>query len=338
MKDVMNDDKKQQLMKLLGIADIATADKVVQYAELVKNPSPDYKKNAAKLMDALKASNYIIAKELNERIASIISAVASAYQEHGFGASEAETDQLNKYYILIAHELEQLYSRNDELKNIEVTPAWKYISIIEGDEWQINQYVYQEHNDAGYQHIAQVKKLCIIAGAVEPLKSPKFLQQLKLIEEADKAISDYRDKIDTITNKKKADSKDWFIPVYRLTYNLDGSILINDVLKLKSAHAGSASDKLMEQAIKNDGVVFTPDIGKTARNISTILSSKGFSGTLRQLFFPKVSNDKGVLFRSTITRETADKERIDTMEFDLKLEKLGAEVKHQGISLDEIPF
>ena len=46
MKDVMNDDKKQQLMKLLGIADIATADKVVQYAELVKNPSPDYKKQS----------------------------------------------------------------------------------------------------------------------------------------------------------------------------------------------------------------------------------------------------------------------------------------------------
>lgn len=36
-----------------------------------------------------------------------------------------------------------------------------------------------------------------------------------------------------------------------LTYKQDGTVLINDVLRLKKVHAGSISEHLLEQCIKN---------------------------------------------------------------------------------------
>lgn len=117
------------------------------------------------------------------------------------------------------------------------------------------------------------------------------------------------------------------IPSYFLDYKLDGCILINDVFRLKKAHAGSSTEKLLEQALKRPNELFRPDIGQTSRNLSTILSSAGFTKELRQLFFPTVSSSKGVVFRPTVSRKEADDEGIDTTALDAKLVAFGAETE-----------
>jgi hypothetical protein len=58
-----------------------------------------------------------------------------------------------------------------------------------------------------------------------------------------------------------------------------------------------------------------------------VLSSAGFTATLRDLFFPTVSKSKGIVFRDTVTRKQADDENIDTIELDLKLKELGASIE-----------
>jgi hypothetical protein len=56
------------------------------------------------------------------------------------------------------------------------------------------------------------------------------------------------------------------------------------------------------------------------------LSSAGFTPTLRELFFPTVSDDKGIIFRAKVTREVVLDEKIDVYELDAKLHKAGAKV------------
>jgi len=334
----MNDKLKPELMKLLGITDEKVADKVLYYAKLVNDGATTMlvnsgqKQEAKKLLDDLKANDFAVAKALNERTVSIIDMVASAYQSSSFEAMSIDVQKLNKCYVLIVNELKKIYARNEQLADISFSPAWKHFEIIEGDEWEINQYIYQNQNDAGQQHNAQVNKLCIISG----VETPKYTPSLKqIIEDTDEVISAYRTELKELKRKNATNERNWHIPDYKLTYSLDGTILVNGVLKLKKVHAGSAPDKLMEQATKQPNAVFKPELGQTARNLSTTLSSMGFSGTLRALFFPSVSKDKGILFRPSISRATADSERLDTTDLDLQLKELGANTKLNPM---DIPF
>jgi hypothetical protein len=80
----------------------------------------------------------------------------------------------------------------------------------------------------------------------------------------------------------------------------------------------------MEQAIKNPNKPFVPKIGQTARNLSTVISSAGFTPTLRDIFFPIVSEDKGIIFRPRVTFNEVLAEHIDTTELDKTLVKSGA--------------
>lgn len=73
----------------------------------------------------------------------------------------------------------------------------------------------------------------------------------------------------------------------------------------------------------NPNTKFKPILGKTSRNISTIISSAGFTPVLRDLFFPTVSNDE-IVFRPWVSREEADRENIDTEVLDNQLRDLGA--------------
>lgn len=336
MKD---DDVKPKLMKLLGISDEKIADKVLHYANLINDGTTtnlvntDKKKNAQDLLDTLRANNFALAKELNVRAEKIIDMIASAYQYNSFEVTGIDTTQLNKCYVLLVNELEKLYSNNKELSAIEPNPAWQSFGIIEGAEWEINQYVYEYRNDTGQSHIAQINRLCIIAGTDKPKVLTDNLK--KILQDADTAISDYKTKLDEEKKKTASSDRNWFIPEYKVTYGLDGTILVNGVLKLKKVHAGSVPDKLMEQVTKSPNKVTKLDLGKTTRNLSTVLSSMGFTGTIRQLFFPSVSKDKGVLFRPEVSDKTAKDERIDTTELDTKLKKLGASTR---LKTTEIPF
>jgi hypothetical protein len=266
------------------------------------------------------ANDYAIAKALNSIAGQMILCVVMA---DVVGLPEdQDIKDLNRAYILLIDELQRLYDNNSALSEIKPEPIWKRFDVLKTSSWEINQYLEDADNDPGNAHIARVEKLCIIAGKDMPDYSP---EQKKLVEHTESVIMNYLKMIE-IVNKERLDKQnnDWQIPSYSLTYKPDGTILINNVLKLKKVHAGSTTERLLEQAVNSSGTLFKPDLGQTSRNLSTVLSSAGFTTTLRQLFFPTVSNSKGIVFRPTVTREQADDDNIITTELDLKLKELGA--------------
>jgi hypothetical protein len=214
-----------------------------------------------------------------------------------------------------------VYDGNLTLSEIKPEPVWRRFDVLKTSSWDITQYLENPDNDAGNAHNARVEKLCIITGKGSPDYTP---EQNQLLENTDKVLAPYLEMISS-TNTEKLNKKydNWHIPEYTLTYKPDGTIIVNEVLKLKKIHAGSTTERLLEQAIKNPNMLFKPDLGQTSRNLSTILNSAGFTKELRDLFFPTVSNSKGVVFRPIVTRDQAIIENINTIELDLKLRELG---------------
>ena len=261
------------------------------------------------------ANDYAVAYAMNRQVYSTIVAI---YLGDTAGVSEFhEIPDLNRAYILLVNELEKIYARNPELQAINPESFWKRFDVLKNHTEEIVDYV-NDTEDWGHEHNARVEKLCIIAGVDDPTYSP---EQQELMNNLDT----YTKKYATLGKKKWEDrDNNRQIPSYNLTYELDGSILINKVYRLKKAHAGSSTERLLEQALKSPNKLFKPDIGQTSRNLSTVLSSAGFTKELRQLFFPTISNSKGIVFRPTISRQQADEEKIDTSELDAKLHALGA--------------
>jgi hypothetical protein len=261
------------------------------------------------------ANDYAVAYAMNRQVYSTIVAI---YLGDTAGVSEFhEIPDLNRAYILLVNELEKIYARNPELQAINPESFWKRFDVLKNHTEEIVDYV-NDTEDWGHEHNARVEKLCIIAGVDDPANTP---EQQELINNLDTYTKKY-----ATLGKKKWEDRDNSrqIPSYSLTYELDGSILINKVYRLKKAHAGSSTERLLEQALKSPKKLFKPDIGQTSRNLSTVLSSAGFTKELRQLFFPTISNSKGIVFRPTISRQQADEEQIDTSELDAKLHALGA--------------
>lgn len=260
------------------------------------------------------ANDYAVANAMNRQVYSTIVVV---YLGDAAGVSEFhEIKDLNRAYILLVNELEQIYARNPELQAIKPEPFWKRFDVLKNYTEEIVDYI-NDTDNWGHEHNARVEKLCIIAGFDDPIYTH---EQQELIDTIDTYKKRYaakgKEKMETADNNRQ-------IPVYRLTYELNGTIFINNVLRLKKAHAGSSTERLLEQALKSPNTLFKPDIGQTSRNLSTVLSSAGFTKELRQLFFPTVSNSKGIVFRPTISRQQADEENIDTSELDRKLIALG---------------
>lgn len=267
--------------------------------------------------------DYIAAKILNNRILHIFHYIKVA-DEVGI-IEGGEIDELNRVYILLVDELQRLYEQNPELAAIKPEPLWKRFDVLKTATWDITEYL--ENEDYGQAHYARIDRLCILAGVEDAGLSPTT-RQYKLIESADAALNKYSQLLHDVNNKIREDIKtNVQIDEYSLIYKPDGTILINDVLKLKKVHAGSTTERLLEQAVKRPSELFKPDLGQTSRNLSTVLSGAGFTPALRQLFFPTVSKSKGVVFRPTVTREQADADNIDTAELDQKLKDLGAETE-----------
>jgi len=231
-------------------------------------------------------------------------------------------NELNRAYVLVVNELEKLYERNPKLSAIQPEPIWKRFDVLKTSAWDIEDFLHDPDNDMGQAHNARVEKLSIIAGKEE---SEFTTEQKKLLDYAESVRKKYGELLDVLSKEWQAKKQnDWQIPEYALAYKPDGSILINDVLKLKKAYAGSTTERLLEQAVKRPNELFKPDLGQTSRNLSTVLHSAGFTQELRELFFPTVSKSKGIVFRPTITREQADSDNINTLMLDLKLKELGA--------------
>lgn len=299
--------------------DEATAKYVLDQAEALARSlrQPDRKPN-----------DFALAKYLNDRAIALFEMVA----DHN---NTPDVTDINKSYILIVDELKKLYARNPELEKIGETICWRNfdrLEYIQNDLWEYSQYTNSEY---GLSHNAQVNRLCISNGKETPDLTPEIKKIINDAEKRGKAF--YAD----LEGNEPA-ARNWFIPRYVFTYTTDGSLLVNGikgVLKVKKAQAGSASAKLIEQATAKPNELFKPNLGHNySRSISVTLSGIGFSGTLRSLFFPQVSEDKGLVFRPVITRDEANAEHIDTSELDSQLKKLGADIQQKELSLDDIVF
>lgn len=265
-------------------------------------------------------NDYPVARVLNNILLLIIGLVRKA--EEMDLPEDYEINELNRAYVLLVHELENLYSHNPQLAEIRPEPFWRRFDVLKTVSWRLLNYLDDPDQDKGQAHIRKLDKLCIIADNETSELSP---EQVELFDHALGAFEKYEHILDDARldiNQRIEDS--WYIDKYWLDYN-NGTILINDVLKLKKTHVASTIDKLMEQAVKYPNILFTPELPQTARNISTVLSSAGFTPIMRQLFFPVASNSKGVLFRPSITYAEASSEGVETVELDLLLKVLGAD-------------
>lgn len=282
------------------------------------------------------ANDYAVAMVLNEKVNDIFAFIAMFQTLAWY--DEFDPAELNRAYILLVNELEILYDRNPKLREIEPKALWMEYDVIKDKIYKIQKFL-DKQADANHvirNHILRVEKLCILAGEDVPEFSP---EQKKHIDYMDKISDKYFTALLDPTKKTPKEAlqeklnenpdprneRYWCIEKYAVTYKPDGTILINDVFKLKKVHINSTLDRLIEQAIDRPNTLFKPDIGKTARNLSTVLSSAGFTSTLREIFFPVVSEDKGIMFRPTVTREEVQQERIDTYELDTMLFERGVE-------------
>lgn len=271
---------------------------------------------------ASKANDYAVANALNKLVYQILVMVYLGTSTELY--REREIAEINSAYILLTHELDKIYSRNPELLAIKPEPIWRRFELLKHHTEAIADHFSDDDNSHGTDHNIRVEKLCIIAGVEEPKYNP---DQQKLADNSDVAIKNYTALVkkygEELLAEKKNTEYGWEIFEYNLEYKQDGTILVNNVLKLKKVHAGSITEKLLEQAIKNPNKKFKPNLGKTARNLSTIISSAGFTPVLRDLFFPTVSGDT-VVFRPYVSKLQADLERIDRDELDLQLYESGA--------------
>ncbi len=287
-------------------------------------------------------NDYAVAKSLNEYATKVIN-IFSLYQivvHH----TDFDLKEINRVYVLLVNELQKLYERNAELANIKYEPIWKQVDYIHS-AYDVQKFLERllESNESPVKyiknpskyidyHIAEIDRLCIIAENDTPDFSP---EQNKLVELTQNVLDKYNKIVFEEFQKRHEESDDeedtrpprmWYIPEYTLTYKLNGLILVNDALKLKKAHVDSVLDQLMEQSFSNPNKLFKPDTDKTARNISTVLSSAGFTPILRALFFPTIRDDKRIVFRPKITRDEALSEKIDIYELDAELHRAGAKV------------
>lgn len=277
-----------------------------------------------------KANDFALAHYLNERAIALFSLVAN----HN---NTPDTTAINRSYILITDILKRLYARNSELEGVNMHICWKAfdrLEYIHNDLWE---YTNDSSGDYGQSHNAQVNRLCIINGKEKPDIAPDIK---KILDEASKNVNAFIDELEDEEEPQVYDGK--IIPAYTVGYKDDGTILVNGVLKLKKVQAGQASDMIMSQSFQHDGQPepFKPTIA-TKRQLTTIIGDMGFDKTLRAIFFPTISKDKGVVFRSSLTRAEADEQHIDTKQLDKKLKQLGAETENEPdrpIDLSEIPF
>lgn len=268
-----------------------------------------------------KENDFAIAKLLYLELIPIIKLVRSAGEMDI--PEDYQIDELNRAYVHIVHELEKLADKHLDFAQIKPEPIWRKYDVLKSNTWNIHDYYYEWKNSNNELYLARLDKLCIIAGSTEPIIPPELKNMLDSSSVATKNYEEILDDAQLDINHKIEES--WYIPEYNLLYEADGTILVNDVMRLKKAQIDSATDKLLEQAFKKPNVLFTPDLGITSRNLSTHLSSAGFSPVLRRIFFPLVSKKFGIFFRPTVSWAQVHKEGVDTTELDNTLRQLGAD-------------
>lgn len=275
-------------------------------------------------------NDYAIARELHNRATELLGAVSQLNQAYNYDYPYSEYHEvimlMNRPYVLVVHELEKLYAKNKALARLNEEPktkaTWTLFNTIESTDQDINVYLREHKSTEDFAHLAQTNRLAIIAGKESANFTP---EQKKIIDVADEVFVTFVNRIaEWNARRPKKKSKGFhYIMNYKLKYEDNGSIVINDVLVLKKTQSGSAPRKLMEQALKHPYKLFKPELGQLNRNLSNVLSDMGITATLKELFFP-IANKDGVKFRPSVNYMTAEEERIDTKELDKKLKELGA--------------
>ena len=147
------------------------------------------------------ANDYALAKILNERAIRIFTLVV----DH---KSTPDTKAINRSYVLLAHELQQIYARQPALKEIPLPICWRVIDNLETihetavdytiettEAWvdeTTGDYVSQAA-DYGEEHNTKVSKLCIIANIDQPALTPDLE---KLLNETDHNIDWFISELD----------------------------------------------------------------------------------------------------------------------------------------------
>ena len=271
-------------------------------------------------------NDYPLARALNRLLLLIIEKVREVEKILSHDDFDFKLDELNRVYVLVVYELEELYKQNPKLADIEPKPVWAKYNILTPHTSEIVRFLKEPDERKGETHIDQLTRLCIITNSHKPEFSP---EHLKLLEQTVEAINNYAEVLEAAEEAEEEFQNDdaWYIPEYFVRYS-NGKILINDILYLKKTHIGSTIDQLLEQAFKSPGTLFIPKLPQTARNLSTVLSSAGFDSVMRQIFFPKLSLKKGVLFRPKVTFEETQKDNIDTTRLDLVLEAIDPNIRN----------
>lgn len=276
------------------------------------------------------SNDYAIANKLDTTVTYLVHSLCYLFKQIEFLDYDEEYFRLiknaNRPYILLVHELDVIYSRNEPLAKLNEHPntraIWNNFDAIEGNTHLLLEfgkdfkYIVDMNN-----HSAQVERLAIIAGQEEAILTPELE---KLIEEADIAGAMVALHAQKIRPKSKTSSRGArYIPSYKLEYKDDGSIVVNEVLILKKTQNGSAPRKLMEQAVKHPYEPFKPELGQLSRSLSSVLNDIGITGTLKKLFFPTANKDE-VLLRPIVDRSRAEDEQLKLDELDKQLKELGA--------------
>lgn len=278
-----------------------------------------------------KPNDYAIAYELNRLAIGLFEMVAD-------NDVIPDITDINRSYILICDELKSIYSRNTELESLSGSICWKNFDMLEYIYNDLGEYKHFIGDDYGYGHVAQVHRLCILNKKETPDLSPRLAE---MIATAKKNGEDFFNSLND-TEEDVEVFNDRYIPNYTLSYDNDGIIWVNNVLRLNKNHIGRNPDLVLSQAFKHDGQTepFKPEIA-TSRKLSTILSDMGFNETLRMIFFPVVNQSKGIVFRSNVGWIKVSAQKIDTSKLDIQLFKLGAETLKKPvkpIDMSEIPF
>jgi len=280
------------------------------------------------------SNDYALAKKLDTTATYLIHGLCDMLRHLEFLDYDEEYYRIiksaNRAYILLVHELDAIYSRNESLAKLNEDPntlaVWKRFDVIEGNEIAIHEFSKGFKNHINTQgHSAQVERLAIIAGQEEATLTPRLEELIKEADIAGALAASYGYKKRPKSRTSGRGTR--YIPSYKLEYKNDGTIVVNGVLSLKKTQNGSAPRKLMEQALKHPYEPFKPELGQLSRSFSSVLNDMGIIGTIKKLFFPTANKDE-VLFRPIVDRSRAEDEQLKLDELDKQLKELGAATRH----------
>lgn len=140
-----------------------------------------------------KANDYALAKSLNERVINIFTLAV----DH---SSTPDLTAVNRSYVLLVHELKQIYARQPELQKVGYPICWRVLDNLEQIHETAVEYrvetledYMRSAPDYGQEHNSGVSRLCIIAGIEKPDLTPQIK---KLLSEADRNIDWFKSELD----------------------------------------------------------------------------------------------------------------------------------------------